>query len=569
LAGILVAALVLVSCGPNAAEPLPESEWKPPPRVPYTPGGPPTIAATGPANVTLAPPKKIVVLGLDGASWDVLRPLLAEGRMPNLQTFLGRAAYGLLATDEALSPVSWTSIATGKTKAKHGITYDLPTATLWGGSGCVVRSARLWDLLAKKYPRQAVLRWHFPPLDDGSDRLVFVDLHRPDQPPALRALIDRALADDSSTNDALPSSLRVEAQEVSVIGRIVGRVDRDFSASILRLTDDLIHFCLLPFHLTETIGRENVRLYSAAADGFDARVAAYRKAYRRVDDVIGTFSAPAWRDALVVLASDHGSAPWLGEPATVTPSETFLRKLGAEGGIAFTPGEGTEGGYAPATATVPLRVGGVLPGNIVATRRLYRIPSYTDRTTGTAYFQHLDVPDLAFTLSRPDRAAIGDLETAMRGLGLLGKPLYACTRTGDARLDCRLTRAALAAANTFNLPAFDPPDSLAVTVIVGEHPASVAGIFAVAGPNVMAGKVVAGASLFDVLPTVCALADVATPEDVDGRVLVGAIAPEFLEKHPARRGEAVPSPVCDEKRQPAPSLPPGVLEALKRLGYVR
>ena len=65
---------------------------------------------------------KVFVLGLDGATWDVLKPLAEEGNLPNLARLKGSGASGTLRSIfPPLSPVAWTGIMTGKNSGKHGI----------------------------------------------------------------------------------------------------------------------------------------------------------------------------------------------------------------------------------------------------------------------------------------------------------------------------------------------------------------------------------------------------------------------------------------------------------------
>lgn len=58
----------------------------------------------------------------DGASWDLLVPLLEAGRLPNLSRLIETGSAGNLYTIKpTFSPVVWTTIATGATPARHGI----------------------------------------------------------------------------------------------------------------------------------------------------------------------------------------------------------------------------------------------------------------------------------------------------------------------------------------------------------------------------------------------------------------------------------------------------------------
>lgn len=65
---------------------------------------------------------KVLLIGWDAADWKVINPLMDEGLMPSLQGLIEQGVMGKLATlDPILSPMLWTSIATGKRPYKHGI----------------------------------------------------------------------------------------------------------------------------------------------------------------------------------------------------------------------------------------------------------------------------------------------------------------------------------------------------------------------------------------------------------------------------------------------------------------
>ncbi len=100
----------------------------------------------GPATAAVQPSSPVVtrvaVIGIDSADWQVIDPLLAAGALPNLQRVIERGASGVLrAVEPTYSPVVWTSIFTGKTPAKHGITgwYDARSDNL--------HASRLWRLV--------------------------------------------------------------------------------------------------------------------------------------------------------------------------------------------------------------------------------------------------------------------------------------------------------------------------------------------------------------------------------------------------------------------------------------
>src|SRR3954447_9584360 len=65
---------------------------------------------------------KVLVLGLDGATWDVLEPLVSDGMLPNLARLRDQGVSGVLGSVfPPLSPVAWTGVMTGKNSGKHGV----------------------------------------------------------------------------------------------------------------------------------------------------------------------------------------------------------------------------------------------------------------------------------------------------------------------------------------------------------------------------------------------------------------------------------------------------------------
>ncbi len=65
---------------------------------------------------------RVVVLGLDGATWDLLDPLIDRGVMPNLDRIRRASTSGRLRSVwPPLSPVAWPSAMTGKQPGRHGV----------------------------------------------------------------------------------------------------------------------------------------------------------------------------------------------------------------------------------------------------------------------------------------------------------------------------------------------------------------------------------------------------------------------------------------------------------------
>ena len=67
---------------------------------------------------------RVLVIGLDGATWDLLDPWIAAGLLPNLGKIKEEGCSGdLLSTIQPVTTPAWTSFMTGKNQGGHGI-YD-------------------------------------------------------------------------------------------------------------------------------------------------------------------------------------------------------------------------------------------------------------------------------------------------------------------------------------------------------------------------------------------------------------------------------------------------------------
>lgn len=68
--------------------------------------------------------KKIIILGFDALSPQIIEPMMEQGKLPNFSRLKSQGSYAHLATtNPPQSPVAWSGFATGKNPGKHGI-YD-------------------------------------------------------------------------------------------------------------------------------------------------------------------------------------------------------------------------------------------------------------------------------------------------------------------------------------------------------------------------------------------------------------------------------------------------------------
>src|SRR5262249_8970838 len=107
---------------------------------------------------------KVLLVGWNAADWRVIDPLIAQGKMPNLAAFLNNGVRGNISTlNPPLSPMLWTSIATGKRPYKHGIHgFAEPTPDGRGVRPITNLSRRtkaLWNILHQSGKTSNVVGW--------------------------------------------------------------------------------------------------------------------------------------------------------------------------------------------------------------------------------------------------------------------------------------------------------------------------------------------------------------------------------------------------------------------------
>lgn len=105
-----------------------------------------------------------MLIGWDAADWKIIDKLMAQGQMPTLKKFVEEGTRGNIVTlDPPLSPMLWTSIATGKTADKHGILgFVEPDPNSEGIRPVSSRSRKVkavWNMLHQNDMRSVVVGW--------------------------------------------------------------------------------------------------------------------------------------------------------------------------------------------------------------------------------------------------------------------------------------------------------------------------------------------------------------------------------------------------------------------------
>jgi predicted AlkP superfamily phosphohydrolase/phosphomutase len=113
---------------------------------------------------------RVLMIGLDGATFDVLRPMMNEGVMPNLAAMVAGGVSGTLeSTRPPITPAAWTTFMTGKGPGKHGIIdflrYDPATNRLTFNNNQKISQKTIWQILSDKSYRVGSINvpMTFPP----------------------------------------------------------------------------------------------------------------------------------------------------------------------------------------------------------------------------------------------------------------------------------------------------------------------------------------------------------------------------------------------------------------------
>ena len=107
--------------------------------------------------------RKLLLIGWDAADWKTIDRLVDQGDMPVLKGLIERGTRGNLTTlHPVLSPMLWTSIATGKRPFKHGI-HGFAEPDPKGGARPISNLGRstkaVWNILNQQGLRSNVIGW--------------------------------------------------------------------------------------------------------------------------------------------------------------------------------------------------------------------------------------------------------------------------------------------------------------------------------------------------------------------------------------------------------------------------
>ena len=273
---------------------------------------------------------RVAIFAIDGADWELISELSADGRIPNIRALaLGGTTASLQTIQPTVSPLVWTSMATGLPPDRHGVVDFIERQTKRPVDSRTRRTPALWDI-AEAFGRQAVtVNWwtSFPARPDSA--VMFdtpVTLQRGAVYPAELAQRMAQLEVPSSTiqspqvrrflnitdaefNTAVSSGGPTDP--INVFRDVLAKTWTDHRAAVnlyqqqeplLLMVNyegtDAVNHLFAPYHppYREGISQTNFRKYWPAVANY----------YSEVDRLIGEWMKVLSDDTTVIIVSAHG-----------------------------------------------------------------------------------------------------------------------------------------------------------------------------------------------------------------------------------------------------------------------
>lgn len=332
---------------------------------------------------------RLLIVGWDAADWMMIDPLVAKGVMPTLARLIRDGVRSDLGTLEPkLSPLLWTSIATGKTADKHGILNFVEPKP--DGSGLRLASSTsrkckaLWNILSQSGLHTNVVGWYASHPAEPIHGSVISNLICEGDPAQVSAPwpVPAGLTHPASLGDAV-AGCRARAREFerdSLAGilpdlppgmRDDGRIRTLCSlmavaASVERSTSHLMRSgpwdCTMAFFETiDTVGHHFMqyrppRMRHVKESEMRAFGGVMDRVYRWHDEALARMLDAAGPDVTVVLLSDHGFHSDRHRPvlADLPPERRMEREASwhRPTGVLVMSGPGVVAGQPPVTASI-------------------------------------------------------------------------------------------------------------------------------------------------------------------------------------------------------------------------
>ena len=276
----------------------------------------------GPTN------NKIVVISLDGATFSVLNPLIAQGYMPNLGRMMSRSVVAEL--ESVVPPVTapaWTSFMTGKHPNKHGI-FDFsqfhPDQYNWSiNNARNIQSKTIWQIISNHGKRVVVLNlpYTYPPYEVNGIVVSGWDAPFTEEtfslPPEVSEEILLTYPDYRSNlwiSELQP--MRSEAQFEELAHKLKTGFTQQTTIARELLRRESWDVFMVHFQQTDWIQHKLWTYIEQGCnnpDDHSPKIEATRECYRHFDEMVGLLLKEIEsRQATTIVLSDHGFGRLMG-----------------------------------------------------------------------------------------------------------------------------------------------------------------------------------------------------------------------------------------------------------------
>ncbi len=536
--------------------------------------------------------QKVMVIGLDGATFDLMTPWLESGELPNLARIVQSGTHGeLRSVTPPESPLAWPSFATGRNPGKHGVFgfYESHVSLPYSLSPINARTNRaetLYKTLAKAGKKVITLAvpFTFPPEPLENGIMIPGEFSLPGEvanrtasyPPGIQDEVSQVVAD---TRLAVDTSLVYQSPS-EYLKDLHATTDNLLDMATYLLNNKPWDFFMLVFSGVDQV--EHYFYRDLIEKGtFEDAILTY---YRKVDEAVGVILQQVEKEEMTLFVmSDHGMQPfkqyfclnlWLHEKGLLKFKQPIKQRL-KQKLIQFMNKSGIK---KLVLDNVNLRR---FSSGAISSALSFHDIDFT-RTQAYAYgFGSIRInlegrdADGAVSLAEYDSVR----ELIMQGLEAEGADLKSYKREDvyqgpfvDRAPDLVVTSDrywpnGLAGVGPFsNLYAAVLEDS---PFINGMH--AMNGIFMARGPHVQATHEIQGAELIDLAPTILYTMGLDIPVDMDGKLLGDIFDAEFFAAYPARYADTPEKPeneTDDDRYIWSSDEEEALLNRLRDLGYL-
>lgn len=284
---------------------------------------------TGKGKALPANQRKVFIISLDGATFDVLLPFMRQGYLPNLKRLMETGfSSELESVIPAVTAPAWTSFMTGKTPGKHGVfaftQFDHTDYRVKLTNARNIRSKTIWQILSEKGKRSIVLNLPYTTPPYAIDGIMVSGWDSPPSnftyPEDLQQAILQEFPDyRTNLNNWLFDYMP---------GKVEGNFDRLLEVLIRgcqqgsRLAQQLLdreRWDVFMVHFQQTDWIQH-KLWGYIEEGArnpenqDSRVQSVRECYQRFDAEVGSLLHKIEPlNPIAIVLSDHGFGDFKGE----------------------------------------------------------------------------------------------------------------------------------------------------------------------------------------------------------------------------------------------------------------